>query len=70
MGPGYVPCEVSSRWLQFPENSGGYFSAGEYIEVDVMTLDQNEKPRKICNLILTRADLERALKNVKPPIDK
>ena len=70
MGKGYVPCEVSSRWLQFTENSGGFFSTGEYIGVNVMTLDQNEKPRKICNLILTREDLERALANVKPPINK
>ncbi len=66
-GKGYVPCEVSNRWLQFPENSGGIFSTGEYIEIDVMTLDQNDQPKKICNLILTRENIERALSNVKPP---
>ena len=69
MGKGYVPCEVSGRWIQFPEYSGGYFTEGEYIDIAVMTLDQNERPRKLCNLIVTREDLERALKNVKPPTD-
>lgn len=43
------------------------FLTGEYIEIDVMTLDQNDQPKKICNLILTRENIERALSNVKPP---
>lgn len=65
MGVGYVPCEVSNRWLQFPDTSC-LCEGGEFIQVDVMTLGKNEEPRKICEVILARADLERALQNVKP----
>ncbi|EPY2271303.1 hypothetical protein [Clostridium sporogenes] len=65
MGKGYVPCEVSERWLQFDEKSA-LCEGGEFIGVDVMTLGSDEQPKKICNLILTREDIERALANVKP----
>ncbi|MCL5037972.1 MAG: hypothetical protein M1269_12800 [Chloroflexi bacterium] len=65
MGQGYVPCEVSTRWLQFDEFSS-LCAEEEFMSVSVMTYDKNEKPRKICDLIITREDLERTLKYVKP----
>lgn len=67
MGDGYVPCMVSGRWLQFPKMSDGKCQSGEFIDVSVMTLDSNEKPRKICSLVITREDIKRALKAVKTP---
>ncbi len=70
MGPGYVPCEVSGRWLQFPKESAGHFGAGEFISVDVMTYGSKDEPKKICNLIVTRENLLRAINSVKCPADK
>lgn len=64
-GQGYVPCEVSSRWLQFPDQST-LLNCGELMFVDVMTYDSNDNPKKICNLCISREDIMRALNNVKP----
>lgn len=55
-GQGYVPCEVSNRWLQFSE-----YTDDRWIPISVMTLDKNEKPKKICELILSKEDVLRAL---------
>ncbi len=63
-GQGYVPCEVSSRWLQFP-NESQIVDGKELMFVDVMTYDINQEKRKICNLCLSREDIIRALYNVK-----
>jgi len=67
MGDGYVPCMVSERWLQFPDMSAGDFKEGEFIDVSVMTLDSNEKPRKICSLVITREDIAKAVNAIKKP---
>jgi len=67
MGPGFVPCMVSERWLQFPAQSAGHFDRGEFIDIQVMTNGSNDKPKKICDLILTREDLLKALDSVSPP---
>lgn len=64
MGNGYVPCEVSDRWLQF-DNESTLVQCGELIGLDVMTMGTDEKPKKICQLIIRREDIERALANVK-----
>lgn len=40
---GYVPCQISSRWLQFGEESS-LLQGGEFISVDVMTLGADEQP--------------------------
>jgi hypothetical protein len=60
-----VPCMISNRWLSFPEESAGHFQAGESIRIDVMTLDSNEKPRRLCELVVTREDLVRVINMVK-----
>ena len=69
MGKGYVPCMVSERWIQFPSKSGGNFSAGEYIEISVMTMGHDEKPRKLCDLVVTKEDIIRAINSVENPDD-
>jgi hypothetical protein len=59
-GKGYVPCEVSSRWINFqPMVKTGY---GDYfIEINIMTETQKKENRKLCNLILEKKDLLRAI---------
>ena len=69
MGAGYVPCEVSSRFLQFDLKSS-LQADGEFISLSVMTSrdwdDGPVNPRRLCSLVVTRADLIRALAAVKP----
>jgi hypothetical protein len=60
-----VPCVVSGRWLQFPETSLGRSIDGEYILLEVMTEGSNDKPRKLCDLFVTKEDLTRAMNSVK-----
>lgn len=67
MGKGYVPCMVSERWIQFPNKSGGNYSKGEFIEISVMTRGDNGKPRKLCDLVITREDIVRAIDSVEKP---
>lgn len=45
-GEGYVPCEVSDRWLQFPEKSE-LVGDKNLMVVDVMTLELRWKTKKI-----------------------
>ncbi|WAC08066.1 MAG: hypothetical protein OS130_02405 [Thermodesulfobacteriota bacterium] len=56
LAEGRVSCQVSSRWLQFPENATA-LSDGTYLVVNVMTLTPEEKERKICELVLLKEDL-------------
>ena len=58
---------VSGRWLQFPEKSAGHFGGGEFIALDVMTEGEDEKPRKLCGLVVTRKDLLRVINAIKEP---
>lgn len=67
MGAGHVPCVVSERWLQFPSESAGHYGGGEFISVSVMTLGSDEKLKKLCDLVVTREDLLRAINSVKDP---
>lgn len=52
-----VPCMVSNRWLEFSRQGTKRFHDGEYIQLTVMTSDAQEKPKKLCGLIVTREDL-------------
>jgi hypothetical protein len=63
-GDGYVPCEVSDRWLQFNDVSH-MVGNRELIELSVMTNGKNG-PYRICNLIVEKEDLERVLDMVEP----
>jgi hypothetical protein len=57
---GRADCQVSDRWLQFPEtaqeNRNG---AGKHalMIVDVMSTNAEGKHRKLCELVLAREDL-------------
>jgi len=57
-GPGYVPCYMSSRWLQFDKVIDKNL---DYIFVDVMTKNDDGKESKICQLCLDAKDIMRAL---------
>jgi hypothetical protein len=60
-----VSCYVSGRWLQF--TGGAHYESMEkddLVALDVMTLDQNDRPRKLCELVLYRGDLLRALEAI------
>jgi hypothetical protein len=43
---------------------------GEYIVMSVMTIDSNDKERKLCELVVTREDLLGAISSIKPPSKK
>lgn len=58
-----VPCQVSERWLQFPQTAHA-LAAGDFMTVDVMTLGADDKERKICELVLTKQDLLRMIEQV------
>jgi len=64
-----VPCQLSSKWLQFPQESH-VDPQGEYMSVDVMTSalsdDLEEQEIKICELVLFREDIEAMLIACKP----
>jgi len=60
LNAGKVTCQVSGRWLQFPEHAHDVGGEG-FMMVDVMTVDQNDNPRKLCELVLTKEDLEAML---------
>lgn len=57
---GRANCQVSGRWLQFPETArtvrNGYGTAS-FMVVDVMTKNSDDEVRKICELVLTKEDL-------------
>lgn len=62
-GVGYVPCNVSNRWLQFSKT---YDSRLGLVSVDVMTLEGSNKPQKICELVLNINDLKLELEKIIP----
>lgn len=62
-GLGYVPCDISDRWLQFGET---YHTGTGLVFVDVMTKDSNDEPRKLCSLCLNIHDLQNELSKITP----
>jgi hypothetical protein len=58
-----VPCMVSGRWLQFSETFSA-FADEEAIWLNVMTIDSEDRPRKICELCVTREDLMKVLNSI------
>jgi hypothetical protein len=59
-----VKCQVSERWIQFPKEAHGTGN-GDYISLNVMTQVYEGKPHKICELVVTRQDLQKMLDNIK-----
>lgn len=62
-GTGYVPCNISDRWLQFSDT---YDEGTGLVFVDVMTKDEKETPRKLCQLCLNIHDLQAELAKITP----
>lgn len=56
-----VPCHVSERWLQFAEREQYAVLDEDLIQLDVMTLDDQGAPYKLCELMVSRGDLLRAI---------
>ena len=62
-GKNSVSCVLTDRWLAFDKESIS-IQEGETFFISVMT-DVSGKPKKICDLAITKEDILRALENVK-----
>ncbi|NRT78131.1 hypothetical protein [Clostridium beijerinckii] len=62
MGKGYVPCQISSRYLKLH----GVSEVGDknFIMLDVMTENDNHEHKKICEMAIALEDLREAIKEV------
>lgn len=56
-----VRCHVSERWLQFAAREQYEVLDEDLIQLDVMTLDDEGAPYKLCELVVARGDLLRAV---------
>jgi hypothetical protein len=56
-----VPCHVSDRWLRFEEREQFEVLDEDLIQLDVMTRDDDGEPYKLCELVVARGDLLRAV---------
>ena len=56
-----VPCVVPGRWLEFSQGGSTRIGESEAITLSVMTDGSGERPRKLCELIITREELLRVL---------
>ncbi len=63
-----VPCHVSERWLQFHPREQGDVIEEDLFLVDVMTLDDDGEPYKLCDVVLARGDLLRAIAEADGPV--
>lgn len=55
-------CHVSERWLQLtPREQFDAMGDDDLVHVDVMTLDEAQEPYKLCELVVARGDLLRAI---------
>ena len=61
-------CQVSERWLQLPIATDLTRDNIDYMRLDVMTNGSNDKPKKLCELIVNRNELIELLKDI-PTID-
>lgn len=56
-----VECHVSERWLRFSERRQYEVLDEDLIQLDVMTMDDDDEPYKLCELVVARGDLLRAI---------
>lgn len=56
-------CEVSPRWIQFPESSA-LCSDKDFLVLDIMTTGADEKDKKLCEMIIDRKELEEMLEAI------
>lgn len=59
-----VRCIVSDRWLSFPAETETKLQEGEPVVVNVMTRSKDDRPKKICELILLREELEDTIRMI------
>lgn len=69
IGRNILRCEVSGRWIQFPENYSKITDI-EYMTLDIMTEGSDETPKKLCEIVIDRQKLLKILSQVKPNTDK
>ena len=60
---GKLACEVSNRWIQFPDVSKIQHET-DYLCLDIMTLDLNERERKLCEIIVDKPTLLKILNKI------
>lgn len=69
LGPLTLACEVSGRLVKFHDKSSNC-KGGEFIYLEVFPEkdpdNPNKKQRRICELVLTREDLLKALEHISP----
>ena len=58
-------CIVSDRWLSFPSVTTSELSDGTPLTINVMTRSKNDAPKKICELIILKEEIEETLKSIK-----
>lgn len=56
-----VRCHVTERWLRFQERTQYEMMDEDLIQLDVMTLDDDDEPYKLCEMVVARGDLLRAI---------
>ena len=65
-----VPCHVSDRWFSFRDREQYEVMDEDLIHVDVMTRDDEGEPYKLCELIVARGDLLRAVAAYGDPVQR
>jgi hypothetical protein len=56
-----VHCQLTERWLRFAEREQFEVLDEDLITIDVMTLDDERAAYKLCELVVSRGDLLRAI---------
>lgn len=62
MGKGYVPCQISTRYLRLKRID--VVGDDDWISLDVMTENDNHEHKKICEMIISKEDLYTAIKEI------
>jgi len=58
-----VPCEISGRWISFDRTSTK-LQEGDFISLNIMTMAENDKPKKLCSLIITRENIMEVISKI------
>lgn len=55
-----VPCQVTTKWLQF----NSFAMDEKHLEVNIMTQREGKDPHKLGGLVLSKEDLLRAINSI------
>lgn len=61
LGAFAVPCIVSNRWIEFSQGGSARLEDGEAVTIHIMTQGADDKPRRLCEMVILREDLLSAL---------